>query len=137
MLIALWREAGTALFDMFSGPASIAIVDSEKSEALIAIDRIGIHQMSFALSPDGVLVFASDARAVCRHPAIDARISRQALFNYLYFYVSPGPPTIFEGVEKLQPGQFCHFRNGTLTRSFYWQPAYAEPNDGRAEDYAE
>lgn len=137
VLIDLWQEKGPALFDAFSGPASIAIVDSEKNEVLIAIDRIGVQQMSFALSSGGAFVFASDARAVCRHPAIDTRISRQALFNFLYFYVSPGPPTIFEGVEKLQPGQCCHFRNGTLTRSFYWQPAYTEPNDGCAEDYAE
>lgn len=136
-LMKVWREKGTALFDMIAGPASIAIVDSEKNEALIAIDRIGVQQLSFALSPHGELIFASDARAVCRHPAIDARISRQALFNYLYFYVSPGPPTIFEGVEKLQPGQFCHFRNGTLTRSFYWQPAYAEPLTKDAREYAE
>lgn len=136
-LIELWREKGTALFDMLSGPASIAVVDSEKNEALIAIDRIGVQQLSFALSPQGELIFASDARAVCRHPAIDARISRQALFNYLYFYVSPGPPTIFEGVEKLRPGEFCHFRNGMFSRSFYWQPAYAEPNDRNAQEYAE
>lgn len=137
VLVDAWRDRGTDLFDVFGGPASLAIVDARKREALIAIDRIGIQQMSFALSPDGALVFASDARAVCRHPAIDARISRQALFNYLYFYISPGPPTIFEGVEKLQPGQFCHFRNGALTRSFYWQPAYAEPTGARAEEYAE
>lgn len=136
-LIEIWREKGAALFDVFSGPASIAIVDSEKNEAFIAIDRIGVQQMSFAQSSGGGLVFAADARAVCRHPQIDARISRQALFNYLYFYVSPGPPTIFEGVEKLQPGQFCHFRNGTLTRSFYWQPEYTEPDDKRADEYAE
>ena len=136
VLIDVWREAGRALFDMFRGPASFAIVDSEKNEALVAIDRIGVQQMSFALSPDGVLVFASDARAVCRHPSIDAPISRQALFNYLYFYVSPGPPTIFEGVEKLQPGQFCHLKNGTLSRSFYWQPAYAEPSGVDADEYA-
>lgn len=137
VLIEAWREKGTSLFDVFAGPASIALVDSEKTEALLAIDRIGVHQMSFALSSDDTFVFASDARAVCRHPAIDARISRQALFNYLYFYVSPGPPTIFEGVEKLQPGQFCHFRNSALTRSFYWQPAYTEPGGGHAEQYAE
>lgn len=136
-LIEAWRDKGPALLDAISGPASIAIVDSAKTEAFFAIDRIGVQQMSFALSPDGVLVFAADARSVCRHPAIDARISRQALFNYLYFYVSPGPPTIFDGVEKLQPGQCGHFRNGALTRSFYWQPAYTEPDDADAAEYAE
>lgn len=136
-LMEAWRDMGPALLDAMSGPASIAIVDSAKTEAFFAIDRIGVQQLSFALSPDGVLVFAADARAVCQHPAIDARISRQALFNYLYFYVSPGPPTIFEGVEKLQPGQCCHFRNGALTRSFYWQPSYREPDDVDAAEYAE
>lgn len=125
-LIAAWRDRGDGVFDLFSGPVSFAILDAAKREAVIAIDRIGIQQMTFAVSTGGDFVFASDARAVCSHPAIDAAISPQALFNYLYFYISPGPGTVFDKVEKLQPGQAVHFRNGSVFRSFYWQPPYTE-----------
>jgi len=137
VLIDAWRDKGISVFETFGGPASFAIVDTGRQEALVAIDRIGVQQMSFALSPSGDFVFASDARAVCAHPAVTPSISRQALFNYLYFYVSPGPPTIFEGVQKLQPGQYVHLRNGALSRSFYWQPAYTETPECDAETYAE
>tara|TARA_R110000868_G_scaffold6363_13_gene36165 strand:+ start:2021 stop:3904 length:1884 start_codon:yes stop_codon:yes gene_type:complete len=128
-LIEAWRDKGISLFDIVGGPASFAIVDSARHEALVAIDRIGVQQMSFATTPAGAFVFASDARAVCSHPALNPDISRQALFNYLYFYISPGPATVFEDIEKLQPGQYAHFRNGAVSRSFYWQPAYTEFSD--------
>lgn len=133
-LVDAWRDMGTSLFAAISGPASFAIIDSARREALLAVDRIGVQQMSFATSPGGDFVFASDARAVCSHPALNSSISRQALFNYLYFYISPGPSTIFENVEKLQPGQYVHFRNGTLSRSFYWQPEYTESDTADRAD---
>jgi len=121
-----WRDRSTDLFSLFGGPVSVAMVDRAADEALIAIDRIGIRQMAFARTPDGGLAFASDARAVCAHPSVTQAISPQGIYNYLYCYVSPGPPTIFDGVEKLQPGQYAHLKNGTLNRRFYWQPVYGE-----------
>lgn len=136
-LIAAWRDCGDAVLDQISGPASFAIVDTATQQAMIAVDRVGVHQLAFAVSPRGDFVFGSDARAVCAHPAINPSISRQALFNYLYFYISPGPQTVFENVEKLQPGQAVQFRNGTVTRSFYWQPAYAENTSADAPALAE
>ena len=126
-LILAWRTHGVRLFDVLGGPASLALVDSGKREALVAVDRAGIHQMCYAPTRDGGMAFAADSRAVCAHPLIEASISRQAIFNYLYFYVSPAPRTIFEGVRKLFAGQYAHLRNGEIAEAFYWQPPYEEP----------
>ena len=131
-----WREYGTELFSHLRGPVTVAIVDSISGEAVISVDRIGIRQMAFAATAGGGLVFASDARAVCAHPSVIRAISPQGIYNYLYCYVSPGPPTIFDGVEKLQPGQFLHLKNGTAARRFYWQPAYTEDDDTNPDDVA-
>lgn len=132
-----WREHGTDLFALLHGPVSIAVVDGASGEAVISIDRIGVRQMAFAVVAGGGLVFASDARAVCAHPSVIQAISPQGIYNYLYCYVSPGPPTIFDGVDKLQPGQFLHLKNGTATRRLYWQPAYGEADIDNVADVAE
>lgn len=136
-LIQAWQTRRENLFDALSGPASIALVDTGRHEALIAVDRVGIHQMCYAPTASGGLVFAADARAVTVHPDVETSISRQAIFNYLYFYVSPAPRTIFDGVRKLLAGQYALLRNGAVREAFYWQPPYAEPADADPADLIE
>lgn len=128
-LVEAWRTRGAGLFGVLHGPAAIAVGDGPARQALVAVDRLGIQQMCYAPVPGGGLVFASDARAVRSHPAIDAAISRQALFNYLYFYVSPGPSTVFHGVRKLLAGQYVYLHDDRVDTEFYWQPPFAEPAD--------
>ena len=124
-LIKAWRTFGKNLLSKLHGPFSLVIQDG--GEALIAIDRIGIHSLSYALQ-DGVFVFSTSTGDVTRHPLISRRIDPQAIFNYIYFYDIPGPGTIFVGVEKLLPAQYVHFRNGQLEKGFYWKLHYDEHN---------
>ena len=95
----------------------------DDDRALIAIDRIGIHSLSYALQ-DGVFVYSTSTGSVVRHPKITRRINPQAIFNYLYFYDVPSPGTVFEGVEKLLPAQYIEFRDGKPEKGFYWQLRY-------------
>jgi asparagine synthase (glutamine-hydrolysing) len=135
-LIEAWRNRGTGLFEVLHGPASFAVGDETTGRALVAVDRLGIQQMCFAAPADGSFVFASDARAVAVHPSVGAAVSRQALFDYLYFYVSPGPVTVFHGVRKLLAGQYAAFENGRVETAFYWQPPFSEPDDADPEALA-
>ncbi|MEX2455415.1 MAG: asparagine synthase-related protein [Rhodospirillaceae bacterium] len=131
-LVAAWRDRGRDLFEALHGPVSIAVGEAATRRALIAIDRLGIQQMCYAPAGDGGLVFASDARAVAAHPSVERVLSRQAIFNYLYFYVSPGPPTVFGGVRKLLAGQYASLDGGRIETGFYWQPPFSEPEDADA-----
>ena len=135
-LLDAWHRRGTDLFGVLHGQAAIAVVDGGRREALIAIDRVGIHQMCYAPASDGETVFATDARAVAAHPSVAAELSPQALFDYFYFNVSPGPDTVFTGVRKLLAGQYAHLRDGLLGTGFYWQPPYAEPEKADADEAA-
>jgi asparagine synthase (glutamine-hydrolysing) len=124
-LIRAYQAYGKGLLSRLHGPFALTVLDSEG--ALVAIDRIGIHSLSYALQ-EGVFVFSTSTGGVVRHPHVSRRISPQAVFNYFYFYDVPSPGTIYSGVEKLLPGQFAEFRRGRLERGFYWQLHYDDHN---------
>jgi asparagine synthase (glutamine-hydrolysing) len=124
-LLSAYRSYGKDLLPRLHGPFALAIIDGD--EALVAIDRIGIHSLSYALQ-DGVFVFSTSTGSVVKHPRISRQINLQAIFNYLYFYDIPSPGTIFNGVEKLLPAQYVRFSNGKLEKGFFWQTRYDDSN---------
>ena len=120
-LLEAYHLYGRDLLSRLHGPFALAVLDD--SSALIAIDRIGIHTLSYALQ-NGTFVFSTSTGSVVRHPEINRQISPQAIFNYIYFNDVPSPGTIYSGVEKLQPAQYVEFRDGQLDNGFYWQLHY-------------
>lgn len=124
-LVAAYREQGSEFLRHISGPFALCIADEARRRTFIAIDRLGIGSLFFTVQ-NGQLIFASNARAIQHHPDANRRIDPQAVFDYLYFHMVPSPRCIFEGVEKLLPGQYLLLEDGKLTRGFYWQPMYRE-----------
>ena len=124
-LLALWRQRGRDALQKISGPFALVIIDTQANTALLAIDRIGVHSLAFS-AVSGGLVFASRADAVAAHPAVGGGLSFHALFNYFYFSEVPAPGTIYQGVEKLLPGQYAWFKDGKLERDFYWHLKYRD-----------
>lgn len=123
--LTLWRQFGRDALQKIKGTFALAVIDSHANTALLAIDRIGVHSLAFATNGSG-LVFASRADTVAAHPDVGTQISTQALYNYFYFFDVPAPGTIFQGVEKLLPGQYAWYENGQLERDFYWHLQYRD-----------
>ena len=122
-----YRQHGSECLRYVGGGFAIAVLDVENGNALLAVDRMGIRPLCYA-NPPGELVFGSSAETVARHPRVGARLSEQALFNYLYCHVVPSPGTIYRGVYKLQPGECLVFRNGVAEHRFYWRLRYRDRN---------
>lgn len=114
------------------GTFSLAILDLASGDALLAIDRLGVRTLCLGVR-NGCLVFGSSADQVTAHPWIDPRVSLQAIYDYLYAHMVPSPGTIYEGIEKLLPGERAVWRNGKLVRAFYWRMQYSV---GTREDEA-
>ena len=118
-LHAAYRRWGLDCLAHLHGSFAVAILEPSANTALLAIDRLGIQRLCFAPHAAG-LVFGSTCDSVTTHPAIGRQISSQGVFNFLYHHMVPAPGTIYAGVEKLLPAQYVQYRNGTLTRDFYW-----------------
>jgi asparagine synthase (glutamine-hydrolysing) len=123
-LVEAFRRHRTDLFRFLHGPFALALYDESEDEALLAIDRFGIHALCYA---DGApLVFGSTADSVRRHPRLGGTIDPQAIFNFVNFAVVPAPGTIWLDQKKLLPAQYLHRRKGTTRTGFYWQMPYRE-----------
>ncbi|HEX6707565.1 MAG TPA: asparagine synthase-related protein [Albitalea sp.] len=120
------RERGRQALSDIGGDFALATWDSRQRRGLLAIDRIGAHQMVFARTPDG-LAFGTVIDLLFGAPGVERRLSPQAIFDYLYYHVCPGPATIFEGVERLNAGHCLEFGTGApALQQPYWTMRFTE-----------
>ncbi|MCK0509217.1 asparagine synthetase B family protein [Aromatoleum anaerobium] len=136
--MARYRAHGDRMLADLFGSFALVLIDFAQGRVVLAVDRTGVERMCFArVGP--LLVFSTSARAVARHPAVGARVSRQALYDYLYCHMVPSPGTAFAGVEKLLPAQQLVATPHHATRSFYWamrfEPAATASANGQQESF--
>lgn len=123
--LTAYRTHGAGIFAAARGHFALAIVDRQQKRVLLGVDRSGVGALAWARTTQGQLVFGTSPREVAAHPAVLAGVSRQALFDYLYFHMVPSPGTVYEGVEKLRPAHFLLHEGGSTTVRSYWSPRFA------------
>jgi asparagine synthase (glutamine-hydrolysing) len=100
------------------------VLDLRTATARLAIDRMGIHSLAYARTPDG-LVFATSLDALRRHPWVAARVGPGGIYRYALNTVSPAPRTIYDDCEKLLPGHVLQYGGAAAEgQRRYWAPAY-------------
>jgi asparagine synthase (glutamine-hydrolysing) len=130
-----YRERGPQALELLFGAFSLALVDGSE-EILLAVDRMGIQSLSYALAAQ-TIAFGSSAKAINAHPAVQPSIDPQGVFSYMFFHVVPGPATIYRGQYRLLPGTYARYRAGALQVEYYWQPRYVEDQKRSVADLKE
>lgn len=87
----------------FAGMFAVALWDGQRRELHLIRDRLGKKPLYLALIK-GVLVFASELRALRAYPGFDAPIDPAAVTALLRFGWVPDHMCIWQGVFKLPPG---------------------------------
>lgn len=128
-----WRRDPDAVCAQLSGAFSLCIVDEGTGEGLLAIDRTGTHPMNYRLAGE-TLVFSSSADALVRHPLAPADIDQQALYNYVYFHMVPAPRSIYQGQERLLPGEYLRYSKGRIDKRRYWKMEFNEQPERSFEE---
>ncbi|MBN8279287.1 MAG: asparagine synthase [Gammaproteobacteria bacterium] len=128
-VLAAYRKFGAGLLERARGHFGLAILDRAAGRAVLGVDRSGVGSIAWATASDGTLVFGTSVRDVARHRLIAATISRQALFDFLYFHMVPSPGTVYAGVGKLRPAHGLVCERGRITVQPYWSPRFATAMD--------
>jgi asparagine synthase (glutamine-hydrolysing) len=120
------RSSGAGALPALGGDFALAAWDESRSWGLLAIDRIGVRQLVYARL-NGALAFASTLDALTSHPGVSEELSPQAIFDYLYFHVCPGPQTIYRGLYRIPPGHYLEFGpSGGAEPRPYWRMRFTE-----------
>jgi asparagine synthase (glutamine-hydrolysing) len=119
-VLAAFHEWDTDCFSRLRGMFAVALWTESSRRLVLARDRVGIKPLYIAFRGKDIL-FGSELKAIFVHPEIDRRLSRQGLDCYLALNYVPGPWTLVEGIEKLQPGQWIEWREGQLRSETYWR----------------
>jgi asparagine synthase (glutamine-hydrolysing) len=130
VLLRAWEEHGAACVERLRGMFAFAIWDARRRRLLLARDRVGKKPL-FYWQGDGLLLFASEPKALLAHPAVSRGLDPAALEHYAAFGYTPAARSIFAGIAKLPPGHVATLADGALTLTRYWSlppgPATAPP----------
>ncbi|MBI4329423.1 MAG: asparagine synthase (glutamine-hydrolyzing) [Chloroflexi bacterium] len=121
-LLHLYEEEGPAMVERLDGMFAFALWDAPRRRLLLAVDRVGIKPLCYALTPDG-LAFGSELKALLQHPSVERTLDAVALDQYLRFLYIPAPRTVLQGVKKLLPGSFLLVGEERVEERVYWRPA--------------
>ena len=91
--------------ERIDGQYAIAYHDSRRNRLLLVRDRTGICPLFYALK-DGMLVFASEMKAIFASGLVEARIDVRSIDAVSCFGCVPSPRTLFEGVLSLPAGHY-------------------------------
>ncbi len=117
----LARNGPGALADC-NGMFAVALWDEHKQTLLLARDMFGQKPLYYAKT-GGLLVFASEVRALLASGLIERRVDSVGLAGYLSFGAVPCPRTIVAGVALLPAAAALQWRPGGAEQVFnFWTP---------------
>ena len=116
-----YKEWGASVLQKFIGMFAFVIYDDEKQELFACRDRAGVKPF-FYYQHNGLFLFASELKALVKHPAFEKQIDIDALGAYMQYGYVPTPHCIFKHTCKLKPGHYLQLNLETqkLSTTQYW-----------------
>ncbi len=105
VLLAGFVEYGSDVFLKLNGMFALAIFDRKQKSLTLARDRFGVKPLYYAVQ-NGVLTFASEAKAILAHPKTESRLNVEGLAEYLTFMNFISDQTLFSTVRLFPAGQY-------------------------------
>ena len=102
------------------GMFALGIWDRKERTLMLVRDRLGIKPLYWGKF-DGLFLFGSELKALRTYPGWQPRIDRSAVAAFMRLNYVPAPHTIYQGVQKLEPGSILTLPvNGEPRIEKYW-----------------
>lgn len=124
VILHAFLEWDTECFPRLRGMFAIALWDERRRRLVLARDRMGIKPL-YIFHRGRDLYFGSEVKTILHHDSVERRLDLNGLSYYLSLNYVPAPYTLAEGVEKLLPGEFLEWQDGSIRREIYWHLRFA------------
>ena len=121
VVLKAYIEFGERCLDMFNGIYAFAIWDSRSRRLFMARDRIGVKPLFYSFVEGGI-VFASEIKALLKHPKIKPVVTRRGISEIML--LGPAVPTgsaVFRDISELPPAHCAVFGSDGYSQRQYWR----------------
>ncbi len=125
-IVHLYEKYPDSFVTRLRGMFAFALWNQGKRTLILARDRVGKKPLYYYLD-EQKLVFASEIKAILRHPGLSLDIDEQAVSDYFSFGYIPSPKSIFRRIRKVRPGHFLRFVGRESQEIQYWDLSFSEP----------
>jgi asparagine synthase (glutamine-hydrolysing) len=128
-----YEEWGVGCLERFNGDFSLAVWDRERRELLLARDRFGVRPL-FMAEYGGDLCFASEAKALLRHPRARREIDPVGIVDTFTLWATLPDRSAFAGIRELPPAHYVRVGpNGAGPETRWWDIDFT-PAAGSEDD---
>lgn len=122
-ILRAYAERGVQLAERLFGAFAAALWDEEKAVFVLVRGRLGVKPLYYCSIGD-TLCFASEIKALLRHPRVPCRLNVDAVPEYVAYRYVCGRETLFQGIYELEPGSSLEWRDGRVKVARYWDFPY-------------
>ncbi len=126
-IVHLYEEYGDEFVNELNGMFAIALWDKKKKRLLLVRDRMGVKPLFYSIV-QGNIIFASEIKAILKHPQYIKNINYESLYHYFTLKNIPSPYTAFEKIFCLLPGEMLIYSDGNFFKKKWWSIRFLENN---------
>ena len=116
-ILALYERNGIDGLKLLRGMYAFIIYDKKRDEVIIGRDEFGIKPLYFSLMKNGI-AFCSETKPIVSLKKSIPNINVGKLFEYMQLQYSSGTETLYEGIQRVAPGQILVIKRGKIIKSF-------------------
>ncbi|MEP6570330.1 MAG: asparagine synthase (glutamine-hydrolyzing) [Acidobacteriota bacterium] len=138
VLLSAFAEWGKDCLPRLNGMFHFAIWDNRERSLTLARDHAGIKPLYYFYetgdgSKPGLLIFASEVKAILATGLVERALDPEALNQFLTFLWAPDPNTLFQGIKTLPPAHVLTFQSDEIKIAEWWDVSFDEIEEGRSE----
>lgn len=104
-----------------NGIFAFAVLEENRKRLYVARDRFGVKPF-FYTQVGGNFLFASEIKALLKHPQVSAKVDYEGLWQLLYLLpVKIEGTSIFKGIKELPPASCGYYESNRLVTYKYWE----------------
>jgi asparagine synthase (glutamine-hydrolysing) len=128
---------GPTLTEHLVGDFSLAIVDVEERQLVLARDPLGMRPLYYRIEPDRV-PFASEVAQILAAPGVPREVNREMVGRFLADSAEPLSMTFYKGVSQVEPGETIVIGQDRVDRRRRWdEPGITPVKYSNYNDYLE
>ena len=114
-----YEQWGTECLQRFNGDFAIAVWDRDRRELFLARDRFGVRPL-FLADYGGDICFASEGKALLRHPGAPREIDAAAVVDAFTLWSTLPDRSAFKGIRELPPAHYALIGPDGIARQERW-----------------